>query len=525
MEEVGVVVGKTGTNEFLISLPKETNIMENEYVVVDVKERDKTRQVVGRIIEMGAISQILTEEITYEALKKFIDEQIANPKVFATVETLGYLDGETVKFPRNPPFPGTKVYRAPKDLLEEFYRVDKMPMHTGALLSRDDVQIHIDPRGFLRHLAIIAQTGGGKSYTAGVLIEELYNNGASVVIIDPHADYVRMKMDKNGKVIIPRFTIFRNPQSTGRYPKVEATELTISLKDLESGEISNIIGIPSGATRMRDIIGNAMDELVAGNENKVITFDDLYQKVEKWANGSDEVSKSLNSKDAMGALRYLKRARRRGISKIFSETTTPLDEIVKKKHIAVLDLSGLKNEIQDILVKIFLTKIYDTNTNAEDINPVFLVIEEAHNFVPRGKNTKSTDIIKRIAAEGRKFGVFLVIITQRPQKVDQDVLSQANSYIILRLKNKKDIEALTTAAESLSEDLSSLLPTLNPGEAVIVGPIIKVPGIVKIKERRTQEGGGDIDIISKLKKANKEVENESEEEGKTLQEIRDLMGE
>ena len=525
MEEVGVVVGETGTNKFLISLPRETNMMENEYVVVNVKERDTTRKVVGRVMKIGAISHILTEETTYEALKKFVEEQIDNPKVFAAVETLGYLDGETVKFPRNPPFPGTKVYRAPKDLLEEFYKVEKMPMHTGALLARDDVQIYVDPRGFLRHLAIIAQTGGGKSYTAGVLIEELYEKGASVVIIDPHADYVRMKTDKNGNVVIPRFTIFRNSQSTGRYADVESRELTVSLKDLEVSELSNIIGIPPNANRMRDIITYAMDALEAGDENKVITFDDLYKQVENWAKNGEGIPKPLNTKDAIGALRYLKRAKKRGISKIFSESTTPLDEIVKKKHIAVLDLSGLKNEIQDILVKIFLTKIYDTNTNAEDINPVFLVIEEAHNFVPQNKRTKSSEIIKKIAAEGRKFGVFLVIITQRPKKVDPDVLSQANSYIILRLTNKKDIEALTTAAESLSEDLSSLLPTLNPGEAVVVGPIIKVPGIVKIKERRTQEGGGDIDIISKLKKANKEVENESEEEGKTLQEIRDLMGE
>ena len=525
-EIVGVVVGTTGTNKFVISLPTNTNMMENEYVVLDGREREKVRKVVGRVMRIGALSHILTQETSYEALQKIIVSQIDSPKIFATVETLGYLDEGVVKFPRNPPFPGTNVFRASKDLLEEFYKVERMPMHVGELLSRNDVGIHINPKGFMRHLAIIGQTGGGKSYTSGVLIEELYNKGASVVVIDPHADYVRMKTDKEGNVVIPRFTVFRNPQSTGRYEGIKASDLTISLKELESDEISNILGIPSQGKRMREIVAIAMEKLGADEEDKIITFDDFYQEIKKLSNKDDNLPKGYKQEDATNVLRYLKRAKRRGIANIFSESTTPLDEIVQRKHVSVLDLSGLKNEVQDIFIRVFLMKIYDANTTGKDINPVFIILEEAHNFIPSGKsNTKSKEIVKKIAAEGRKFGVFLVIITQRPQKVSSDALSQANSYIILKLTNKKDIEALTTAAESLSEDLSSLLPSLNPGEAVIVGPIIKVPGIVKIKERRTQEGGGDIDLLGKLEEANKEVENEGKVEGRTLQDIKDLMGE
>lgn len=520
MNEVGVVVGKTNSNEFLISLPPDTTMVENEYVVVDVKERDTSRKVVGRITRMGALSHLLVEEASYEALQKMINMQIDNPKIFAIVEALGYLDGKVVKFPRNPPFPGAKVYRAPRELLEEFYKVEKMPIHIGTLLSRDDVGIYLDPRGFLRHLAIIAQTGAGKSYTAGVLIEELYEKGASIVIIDPHADYVRMKTDESGNVIIPRFTVFRNPLSTGRYSDIRSEELSISLRDLEPNEIADILGIPSNASRMKGLIGVAMSELLS-EDNTTVSFDDLYKKIEEWSQGNN-IPNGYKTTDATNVLRILKIAKAKGLAKLFSSATTPLDKIVKKKHISVIDLSGLKSEIQDIITRIFLARIYEANTTGKEINPVFLVIEEAHNFIPYKKSTKSSGIIKKIAAEGRKFGVFLVIITQRPQKVDPDVLSQANSYIILRLTNREDIRAVTTAAESLSEDLSSLLPTLNPGEAVIVGPIIKVPAIVKIKERKTKEGGGDIDLISKLEEAN-ELANEDIE--RSVKEIKDLMGE
>ncbi len=521
MEEIGVVVGKTNSDEFVISLPRDTDLMENEYVVVNVKEKDRRREVVGRVKQIGALSHLLVEESSYEALEKIISTRIDRPKIFATVETLGYLDNGTVKFPRNPPLPGEKVYRAPKDLLERFYRVDRMPLHIGSLLTRDDIEIYLDPRGFLRHLAILAQTGAGKSYTAGVLIEELYRRGASMVIIDAHADYVRMMTDENGNVIIPRFTVFRNPLSTGRYSDVEAEDLTLSLGELDADDVAEIFGIGANASRQRGLLRVALDEIKAG-KGGIVSFDDLYEKIKGWAEGEKLPSK-YKDEDAVNVLRKLDIARRKGLSKLFTGASTPLDKIVKKMYVSIIDLSGLKNEIQDIITRAILSRIYDKNTTSEDIEPVFLVIEEAHNFVPNGKKTKSSEIIKKIAAEGRKFGVFLIIITQRPQKIDPDVLSQANSYIILKLTNSTDIKAVSKAAESLSADLSSLLPNLNPGEAVIVGPVIKTPAIVKIRERRTQEGGGDIDIITKLEEASKEAEGESEVVREATEEIGDLL--
>ena len=502
MEKVGVVVGESGTNKFFMSMPDDTDMMENDYVVVEVRERNRKMNVVGRIMRIGALSSLLTYVASYEAIEKIIENEIDNPKIYAVVETLGYLEDGKVKFPRNPPFPGTEVYRAPKELLEEFYHVGKLPMHIGTLLTREDVNIYLNPLGFMRHVAIIAQTGGGKSYTAGVLMEELYDKGASIVVIDPHADYVRMNLSHDGKTVIPRFTVFRNPMSVGRYT-TEVEDLTVSLNDLEPEEVADILGFRANAGKMRSVVATAIDEITAEDEKKVITFEELYTKIEKWAKKEEKPPGDFKPNDAFSTLRVLKRARRKEIPAIFSKNSTPLEKIVRKKHIAVLDLSGLKNEIQEILVRIFLMRIYEMNTKSDDPTPVFVFIEEAHNFIPYNRNPISKDVIKKIAAEGRKFGVFLVIISQRPQKIDPDVLSQMNSYIILRLVNKQDIRALTTAAESLSEDLSSLLPSLNPGEAVVVGPVINLPGIVKIRNRKTQEGGGDIDLISKLEDANK----------------------
>jgi DNA helicase HerA-like ATPase len=140
-------------------------------------------------------------------------------------------------------------------------------------------------------------------------------------------------------------------------------------------------------------------------------------------------------------------------------------------------------------------------------HPVFFVLEEAHNFVPGGQGAKSLSaaIIKRISSEGRKFGLFLVLITQRPYRIHQDTLSQCNSQIIMRLTNPQDQQAIRTSSESISEGLLADLPGLNVGEAVVLGPIVRVPVMVRIGERMSREGGNDIDVGKALERARSEV--------------------
>ncbi|MEM2791065.1 MAG: ATP-binding protein, partial [Thermofilaceae archaeon] len=109
--------------------------------------------------------------------------------------------------------------------------------------------------------------------------------------------------------------------------------------------------------------------------------------------------------------------------------------------------------------------------------------------------------IKTIASEGRKFGVFLILVTQRPSRIDADALSQCNSQIILRITNPYDQRAVAEASERLGEELMRDLPGLNVGEAIIVGELTRVPVIVKVRRRLTREGGADIDLVSELRRA------------------------
>jgi DNA helicase HerA-like ATPase len=135
------------------------------------------------------------------------------------------------------------------------------------------------------------------------------------------------------------------------------------------------------------------------------------------------------------------------------------------------------------------------STNVKFDTPVICAIEEAHVFLPNNKDTDAKYIASKIAREGRKFGVSLIIVSQRPRRLDQDVLSQMGSLAILRLTNPDDQRYINEASEVLSKELLEYLPSLNVGEAILVGQWVNVPSIVKIEEVREKRVGGDISAV------------------------------
>ena len=122
-------------------------------------------------------------------------------------------------------------------------------------------------------------------------------------------------------------------------------------------------------------------------------------------------------------------------------------------------------------------------------------MEEAHILAPKNRNPSSKYWISRVAREGRKFGLGLCLVSQSPKSVDPDALSQANNMIILRLVEPQDQRHVQSASESLSEDLVKQLPSLNVGEAIVLGLMVKVPTLVKIDEFKGRTVGDDINII------------------------------
>ena len=382
----------------------------------------------------------------------------------------------------------------------------------GHLITRPDVPVSISVRGFRRHLAILAQTGAGKSYTAGVLLEELLSKGATVVVLDPHADYVFLSRKKDGSRFSERVSVFRTPESTGRYDESQIGRIEkyeVKFSDLTPEEIMEVCGIRKHWSNIAQALNNAIKELEEG-----YNLNDLTQLLEE--KGEEDGS-------YLSALKYVKRLQ--GL-KVFGPATTNIKKLLRPMHISVIDLSGLDDSVSDYVAFRILKDIYEAvSTGVEERYnyPVFVFIEEAHRFLPSKESTLSKRIVKRIAAEGRKFGIFLVLITQRPFKIDQDALSQCNSQIILRITNPEDQKAVRTSSERISENLLADLPGLNVGEAVIVGEVTRAPVMLKIRERETAEGGADIDVVQKLSEAVKEAEVEERRREEIIrEELEDL---
>jgi hypothetical protein len=159
-------------------------------------------------------------------------------------------------------------------------------------------------------------------------------------------------------------------------------------------------------------------------------------------------------------------------------------------RLSIVDLQGLSNTARQVIVAPISSELMKAAGDKQrPIRPVFIVFEEGHNFAPNGEASISKNIIKRIAAEGRKFGVGFAIVSQRPSKLDSDVTSQCNTIVAMRIKNPDDQRFIQKTSDYFSAADLAELPTLSTGEALICGRAIIAPLVVKVGSKALIHGG------------------------------------
>ena len=172
----------------------------------------------------------------------------------------------------------------------------------------------------------------------------------------------------------------------------------------------------------------------------------------------------------------------------------------------ILDLGSVDEFASDVVVSHILRNVLRSRKeflrSGDGLEfPIFLVLEEAHILAPQNRKTESKIWISRIAREGRKFSVGLCLVSQSPKSLDSDALSQANNMIILRLVEPTDQNHVQRASESLSDDLITQLPSLNIGEAILLGLMTRIPTLVRINEFKGKISGGDLNIVDEWSKS------------------------
>ncbi len=480
-------------------------------------------------------------------------------QIIAIAKVLGYKWNGKIYMPRHAPPINTWVYLAPDELVKEFYSVpEKQGIHVGYLISRPRVPVYLNIKGINRHIAIIATTGSGKTWTSIVLIEELLRKGATILVLDPHGEYVKIKdsIHRLGTEYLNSVTIVK-----GHKDQEGDILYKVSIKNLSHEELAAVAGIPSNASRIRTVLHGVKSLATilaeAFNKPKMLSLKSLRILTESaitamehksslrtfYTRLSHELRLRLNldlanleknpgyaerimnavrriwlglKRDAdigFDLIRYLENLARIGV---YGSKTISLEEILKPRHITIFNLSGLRKEVQDHLAYNILSRIFKARVNFKRglkgekyPYPIVVIVEEAHRFAPPKsiEDTWSREILAKIAAEGRKFGVFLVVITQRPSKIDPDILSQCQSQIISKIVNPRDQDAIRDASEQLSQDLLENLPGLNPGEIVVVGPLTPAPVMLRVRDRVLDYAGRDIDVVKEWSHYPEELHN------------------
>ena len=194
-----------------------------------------------------------------------------------------------------------------------------------------------------------------------------------------------------------------------------------------------------------------------------------------------------------------------GNSHIFHDfENMELDELFKPGQCTVVQLNEVDRREQQVIVATLLRRVYqarmDTSKNKVARGdrtympyPVFCLIEEAHNYAPANADAVSSEVLKTILSEGRKFGVSIGLITQRPGKLDSDVLSQCMTQCIMRITNPIDQDKIAASVESVGRDLLKELSSLSKGQVIVSGASVNTPVLLRVRKRITHHGGQDLD--------------------------------
>jgi uncharacterized protein len=190
-------------------------------------------------------------------------------------------------------------------------------------------------------------------------------------------------------------------------------------------------------------------------------------------------------------------------SEIFNDhTNLPLSDLFTPGQCTVLQLNEVAEREQQIIVATLLRRLNQARMDtvrgratqgSEDYLPYpgFVLIEEAHNFAPANAEIVTTQILKQILSEGRKFGVAVGLISQRPGKLDGDVLSQCMTQCIMRIVNPVDQARVAESVESAGRDLLTELPALSKGQVIVAGVSVNTPVVVQVRKRLTKHGAED----------------------------------
>jgi DNA helicase HerA-like ATPase len=548
---LGKLVGNTGDSSKLTMVVENSfSVRRGEFVRIMHKEKQDgpAVAVLGRVMKIHRSNMLFNSGFgdSVTELELLPGANVTGEQLYANVELVGYREPVTrqIKIPRRPLDPGAGVETVDFQFLSDFYEFNEhTSLHLGNLIGyetgENTVPVFLDVNKLVtEHLAILAMTGSGKSYTVGRIIERLValNNG-TVVVFDPHGEYGRalakgklqfsedlegvedprdqkslpeikamferlQEADAGIQVYTPQQDSFRHKYASKNHP------LALQFDHFEMDDISEILpGLTEPQQRVLDVAiryWRYADKTEPRDINRLRHFlSDGIDEIREWDDLSEAEAKALNGRSAAVASMKLSRVLNEAQSFYSATMKEPTDiyQMVgrpsnRKGRLVVVDLQGLSDTAKQVVCGLLSSEILRAASSKTDpLRPCFLVYEEGHSFAPAGGNAVSHRIIKKIAGEGRKFGVGFAIVSQRPSKLDADVTSQCNTLITMRLKNPDDQRFIAKASDMVSKADLDELPNLSTGEALVCGRSIPAPLLVKVGSKALIHGGESPEVL------------------------------
>ena len=420
-----------------------------------------------------------------------------------------------------------------------------------------------------RHCAILGSTGSGKSNAVAILLNSIASKefkSARILVIDPHGEYnsalakkstvYRINPQTNGnendkKLVIPYWALPFDELMSIFSGNLSDQNRDYLRSKIQSAKIDTVLKNKMGIEK--EII--TADSPIPFNIKELwFELDDFERQTFK-ENRKSETKTSLKipgsaetlvsneyepaaagggspylNHMAKGILGFLDSIRAKLIDSRYSFLFQPgkyislkedkpehdLDDLLfewlgNDKPITILDLSGIPSEIMSSISGTLLKIVYDALFWGQNLpvggkqQPLLIVLEEAHSYLKAGEKSVSSRTVQSIAKEGRKYGVGLLLITQRPSELDETVLSQCGTIVALRMNNSKDRGHIKSAIQDELQTIVDLLPSLRTGEAIISGEAVSIPSRVKFFKAANTPKSSDPVVSERWKEEIKEA--------------------
>lgn len=515
---IGTVVGNTSPQEYRFVLRSFAAKLGDLVIVeMDVPSGgDDTRHKVlvwGRIVELSRFNPFLPAE----AGQELADEQvglldtvlsISRDQIEGKVLVLGRTATDDLKtlLPLSYPVsPGESVLLPPPGAVKTVLTGDEKThrLRLGRLIGRNDVEVEIKTNAVVaRHMAILAMTGGGKTVAARRVIRELLEAQYPLLIMDPHGDYLglwsRQDLFPKNKVrlFFPHLTVKEENRDLIGYLVAQMTQGFTDPQKEEYHKALENVSLDSSGIGVMVFIDRLLQQLGTAQARHAGTIPAVRRGlriVQAYLAAMEISNQRLRERSTLSGLTF----------EPMPDPATEPERFIHPGQASILYLGGYDHLTQSTIVAVVLKHLFEHRASMSNRIPPFLsVIEEAHNFIPSAgegqAGTPSVDVIRKIITEGRKFGTGLLLISQRPSRLDETTLSQCNTFLIFRLVNPRDQLFVEKVMENLTKADSRLLPGFGPGQGIVSGQAVRFPLLIQVDHDRdlATHAIGDEDFVS-----------------------------